>query len=213
MRPASIPALVFLCSLVLVGFTFLPSHTTAPLTSSHPGEGPLLFAYRLPAPLGVDRIAWWAWNPTKRAVWMATPEEGWAEVENNVILWSAQLEPVPSKAWQQLSGVIPVPGTVEIGAGSVQAGTFLADLPQSVPSAPIPAAGEAAASRAPARNLPILLRCGWFEHPFNGRPANFAAYQQALANQGTAISNPLTSEPTEHVISASDALPGNGDRL
>ena len=214
MRPASIPALVFVCSLVLVGFTFLPSHTTAPLTSSHQGEGPLLFAYRFPAPAGVDRIAWWAWNPTRRAVWMASPEEGWAEVESNAILWTAQLDPMPEKLWQQLGGQVPIPGTVQIAARGVECGTFIADLPQEVPSAPTPGAGEATANRTtPASRVPLQVRCGWFENPITQRPSTFAAYQQAIANQGTAFSNAIASEPSAPVISAGDALPGTGDRL
>lgn len=213
MRLTKVPVLVFICSIALVGFTFLPSHSTAPMNSEHPGEGPLLFAYRLPALAGVDRIAWWAWNPMQRSVWMATPEEGWAEVENNLILWSAQLEPVPAKAWQQLSGVIPVPGTVEIGARAVQSGTFLADLPSSVPVAPMPQSGEATALRTAPKRMPLVLRCGWFEKPFAGRPLTFEAYQQAVASQGTAVSNALTADPMPPVFTSSDPVPGNGDRL
>lgn len=216
MRPASIPLVVFLTSLMLVGFTFLPSNVSAPTTDPKGGEGPVLFAYKFPAPCGIDRIAWWAWNPTKRSVWMASPEEGWAEVENNVVLWSAQLEPVPAKAWQQLSGVIPVPGMVEIRAKSVSNGTFLADLPQSVPTAPLPSSGEAAAcDRAtPAgRRLPLVLRCGWFAEPLARRPDTFEAYQAALAGQGTVISNAITSEPGDRVFTASDAVVAGPDRL
>lgn len=214
MRPASGALLVFFSSVLLVGFTFLPSHVSAPVASSRMTDGPLLFAYRLPTPAGIDRIAWWAWNPSRRSVWMASPEEGWAEVENNLILWSSQLEPVPAKAWQQLSGVIPVPGTVEIASHAVQHGTFLADLPASLPNAPIAGPGEASASRGrPAPGLPLILRCGWFERPMRGRPETLEAYQEAVTNQGTVVSNAITSDPADRVSTATDAGSQSTDRM
>lgn len=212
MRPASIPLLVFFSSILLVGFTFLPSHVSAPIANPQMTDGPLLFAYRLPAPAGIDRIAWWAWNPSKRSVWMASPEEGWAEVESNVILWSAQLEPVPSKAWQQLAGVMNVPGTLQIAAKSVSHGTFLADLPAAVPNAPPPREGEATAAR-PATKLPMIVRCGWFDKELKDRPTSFEAYQELLRNQGMTVSNAITSEPFERTITAADAPPQAVDRM
>ena len=212
MRPASIPLLVFFSSVLLVGFTFLPSHVSAPLANPRLVDGPLLFAYKLPAPAGIDRIVWWAWNPSKKSVWMASPEEGWAEVESNVILWSAQLEPVPSKAWQQLSGFMNVPGTVEIPAQGVQQGTFLADLPAAVPNAPTAGPGEATAAR-PATHLPMIVRCGWYDKPLTGRPESFEAYQEILRNQGTTISNAITSDPFEHVFTTTDAPVPAADRM
>lgn len=215
MRPASIPLVVFLTSLMLVGFTFLPSNVSAPTGAAKPGEGPLLFAYKMPAPCGIDRIGWWAWNPTRRTVWMASPEEGWAEVENNLVLWSAQLEPVPAKAWQQLSGVIPVPGMVEIKARSISAGTFLADLPQTVPAAPLagPGEGTAGVHVRPAGRLPLVLRCGWFSQPLAHRPDTLEAYQAAVAGQGTVISNAITAEPGDRVFTASDVVVAAPERL
>ena len=214
MRPATIPLLVLFSSLVLVGFTFLPTRESAPISTTRLGDGPLLFAYRLPTPAGVDRISWWAWNPSKRSVWMASPEEGWAEVENNLILWSAQLEPLSAKAWQTLSGVVPVPGTVEIPAKGVQTGTFLADLPQSAPISPIPGPGEGSASTTP-RKMPLIIRCGWFDRPMNGRPATIEAYQQAISAQGTVISNAITADPHDRVFTAVDnpAPPATADRM
>lgn len=212
MRTASIPLLVFFSSILLVGFTFLPSHVSAPLANPDMTDGPLLFAYRLPAPAGIDRIAWWAWNPHKRSVWMASPEEGWAEVESNVILWSAQLEPIPSKAWQQLAGVVNMPGTLQISPKNIAHGTFLADLPSAVPNAPTPAPGEATATR-PTSKLPMIVRCGWFDKPISARPANFDVYQDLLKNQGMTISNAITAEPFEKTITAVDAANPGVDRM
>lgn len=212
MRPASVPLLVFFSSILLVGFTFLPSHVSAPIANPRMTDGPLLFAYRMPGFAGVDRIGWWAWNPSKRSVWMASPEEGWAEVESNLVLWSAQLEHVPAKAWQQLSGVMNVPGMVEVAAKSVQAGTFLADVPTVLPSVPSAGPGEATASR-PFSKMPLILRCGWFDHAITKRPESYEAYMDTLRNQGTTISNAITSDPVDRVFTATDMPPPDTDRM
>ncbi|MBI4862608.1 MAG: hypothetical protein HY815_20465 [Candidatus Riflebacteria bacterium] len=195
MRSVSVPALVFATSIFLVGFTLIPSRVYAPAPPETGDGGPVLIACRLPSLTGIDRIAWWAWNPGKKQFYLANPEEGWGEVDANRVVWSSQIEDVPARAWKQLQGIVPIPSLVAVPAGGIVGGTFLADLPAMQP------AGEGERSESwksvqgpAAAHLPLVMRCGWFENPLAARPASLTEYQQLVAGQGLAHSNALPME-------------------
>jgi hypothetical protein len=189
MRSVRIPIVILFTSLVLVGSTFLPGQEYAPTApATRPGAaGPravALVACRMPTLAGArqDVIVWWAWNPARHAVYLASPAEGWAEVDGGRVVWSAQLEAVPARAWKQLGGTIPMPSLEEVPGGTIASGTFHADLPQP------PKEFE-------ARGMPLVLRAAWYDRPFPVRPSTLDEYHALLANQWIAISNPLLAYP------------------
>jgi hypothetical protein len=177
MRSLRVPLLVLCTSVLLVGFTAMPTDEYV-TTPAPPVGGPLLFAYRMPSPDGVDRIAWWAWNPTERPLWLASPAQGWAEVEGACTVWSSLIEPVPARAWQVVKGVVPMPDLVPVAGRGTAAGTFVADLP---------ALGEDAQRAA----RPLVLRCGWFPAAPAARPETLEDYRKLLSTQQATVSNPL----------------------
>jgi hypothetical protein len=214
MRPITVQLMVFLTSVFLVGFTLMPTSYRA--TERGPAStGPVLVACRVPSFGGVDRVLWWAWNPTQTTMYLASPEEGWGEVEGQHIVWSSEVEEIPEQAWNQLQGLVPIPALVPIASRQVAHGTFLADLPGLFPT--LRGANEAPGTCAAptAARLPLLMRCGWFTKPVSGRPTNVTSYQALVASQGLVISNPLgqINPGAPETLSATSAVPGSSDRL
>jgi len=212
MRSLPVPVLVFATSLFLVGFTIIPTQSHTP-SSNDTDLAPVLIACRIPAFGNVERIAWWAWNPHRQTVHLASPEEGWGEIEGNHIIWSSQVEDIPAKAWRQLQGLVPIPSLVTIEPGAIANGSFLADVPSTELEVDPGKTARSSTQEISGSSRTMILRIGCFEAPLDGRPSTLSAYQGLVSRQSLAISNPLTGfagnvEPTmaKSSMIASDRL-------